>query len=98
MSGFLLTQTERDRFSQWLQQDIESAKLLIQQMEKLPQGSVVTAHMKQEVVAEIIVLKKLLSIEEVTIESQPKGDKHGCNSVRERSGSPHNLQEPHGED
>ena len=67
MPVVLLTPKEREKFASWLEQDIESAKLIIEQLAKLPGNDVMTSHAKQEVVAEIIVLKKLRSVEEVTI-------------------------------
>ncbi len=61
----LLSADERDKFASWLEQDIESSKLLIEQTAKLgPHLDIVAMRMKTELAAEMIVCQKLRSIEE----------------------------------
>lgn len=60
----ILTTKERRRFIQWLEQDIESNRLLIVQAKKLPQGELIIRKLQPQMGAEIIVLMELRSIED----------------------------------
>lgn len=63
----ILTQSERDKFSAWLKQDVESNRGIILQMEKLPFAALVATHKKQQMAACIIVANLLDSIEDQTV-------------------------------
>ena len=64
MSSLLLSPEERNRFADWLKQDVESDKLMIEQLSKLgPPGELMAKKMKLEVAAGIVVLQKLLTVE-----------------------------------
>ena len=65
-----LSQHEREKFAAWLEQDAESNKGMIRQWEKMagPQHAVIVDHLKRDVAACLIIMKKLRNIEEMTIE------------------------------
>lgn len=63
----ILSQAERDKFSAWLKQDIESNRGIVEQMEKLPHAAPIVKHKKQQMAACIIVANLLDSIEEQTV-------------------------------
>lgn len=63
----LLTDQERDHFAAWLEQEAESSRMLLKQLEKLPQGAVVADHMKREAGACALIALKLRSIETMSI-------------------------------
>lgn len=68
MSIIVLSQDERIKFANWLEQDLESSKLLIKQMKSLGvPGEVVAKKMRAEMLAELTILTKLRSIEEIEI-------------------------------
>ena len=69
MMNFLLMGEERERFAKWLEMDIESTKQILRQLEKFAQADLL-AHHRQEMIAEIIVLKKIRSIHTETIDAQ----------------------------
>lgn len=62
-----LTDHEREHFAAWLEQEAESSRLLLKQLEKLPQGVVVADHMKLEAAACALIAKKLRSTESMTV-------------------------------
>lgn len=59
-----LTKEERDRFAAWLEQEAASDKGLLEQMEKLPNMAAVISHRKNEIIAALLVARKLRSIED----------------------------------
>lgn len=61
-----LTSHERKKFATWLEAEAATEDGLVKQLEKLP-GGMVPPHMKQEIIAAIIISKKLRNVEEVTI-------------------------------
>lgn len=67
MSRVNLNQQERTKFAEWLMQEIEDDKLLIIQMEKIPNTKPLVDQRKIEIKASFILLDKLMSIEDVTI-------------------------------
>jgi len=72
----VLTIAERNRFADWLQQDIETNKLLLEQLSKLgSDGESVAKRMKIETTCEMIVYKKLRDIQEETITVKNEYDK-----------------------
>ena len=60
----ILTDAERQRFIEYLTQNIESEKLLIPQLEKFPP---LQEKMRMEMAAKMIVIKDLQSFEKMTI-------------------------------
>lgn len=62
-----LTREEREKFSLWLRQDIESDLLMLKQAQKLPHAEPLVKKMKTEISAALIISKKLESIEEMNI-------------------------------
>lgn len=71
MSGFLLTDAERQRFLQWLEMQAESSKAMLAQFEKLSPALAETlaAKEKQELAGYLIVARVLRSSESMTIGS-----------------------------
>lgn len=64
----VLTQQERDKFAAWLEREAESAKAIIEQLEKLgPHGALIAKKEKQEMTAALIIAAKLRSIQSETI-------------------------------
>lgn len=61
-----LTSHEREKFATWLEAEAATGESLVKQLEKLP-GSIVPPHMKHEILAAIIISKKLRGVEEMTI-------------------------------
>ncbi len=67
--SLLLTTQERERFAAWLEHEAETDAVLIQQMEKLgPAFASVAATRKQEVVAAMMIARKLRATEGMSIE------------------------------
>jgi hypothetical protein len=63
-----LSAAEREKFAAWLEQDLESSKILVNQLKKLGTGGeAVAKNRKQEMMAELIVCRRLRSIEDMTI-------------------------------
>ncbi len=77
MGIITLTPKERNKFIGWLQQEVESDRILIQQIKKLPVGSagveVLEKIMMEELAGAIVVCKKLLNTEEQIIEPLDEG-------------------------
>ncbi len=70
MSLVNLTMQERDKFAAYLMQEIESDKLMMKQVKKLgPSGEMLIPKMKQNIVAAILIAKKLRDVEEITLSS-----------------------------
>ena len=70
MSLVNLTMQERDKFAAYLMQEIESDKLMMEQVTKLgPSGEMLIPKMKQNIVAAILIAKKLRDVEEITLSS-----------------------------
>ncbi len=66
MPVITLSQDERTKFADWLEQDATSSKLLIEQLTSLgTPGEAVAGRMKTEMKAAIIILSKLRSIQEM---------------------------------
>lgn len=63
----LLTQQERDKFALWCEQSAESAKLLVDQMDKLPHAAPLVREFKMEIAACTFIAQKLRSTVEETI-------------------------------
>jgi hypothetical protein len=59
-----LTAAERDRFATWLEQEAATDKGLLEQMEKLGGMAPVIQQRKNEIVAALLVARKLRSIED----------------------------------
>jgi hypothetical protein len=61
----ILSAQECHKFASWLEHDIESSKLMIEQLAKLgPSGDIGAKNMKMKMMAKIIVCQELRSIEE----------------------------------
>jgi hypothetical protein len=60
----VLTQADRDKFSAWLKQDVESNREIIIELQKLPYAEAVVKQKKQQMAACIIVANLLDSIED----------------------------------
>lgn len=68
-----LTDQERRKFSRWLEQEADTQKQLIDQMEKLGPGSAMfLPHMKTELAAMIIIYRKLDDVEVMSIGPEDK--------------------------
>lgn len=69
MSGFLLTDSERQRFLQWLEMQAESSKAMLKQFENLPPvvAEAITAKEKRELAGYLIVAHVLRSSESMSI-------------------------------
>jgi hypothetical protein len=63
----VLTDNDRRRFIEYLSQSIESTRLIIGQLEKLPSAKIVLHKEKMEMAAEIVVLAKLVSMESMSL-------------------------------
>lgn len=63
----MLNEQERNRFASWLEQQCESNRGMLEQLEKMPHAAPVAENMKRETAAMLIVAKKLRSIEQITI-------------------------------
>lgn len=58
--NLLLTPQERDRFASWLEHEAATAKILIEQMEKLgPHVAPLVAREKAEAAASLLIARKL---------------------------------------
>ena len=75
MGIITLTPKERNKFIGWLQQEIETDRMLFEQVKKLPTGSagVLEKIMMAELAGAIVVCKKLLNTEEQIIEPLDEG-------------------------
>lgn len=76
MSGFLLTDAERQRFLQWLEMQAESSKAMLKQFESLP-AKVAEAMMtkeKRELAGYLIVAHVLRSSESMSISADDAND------------------------
>ena len=62
----LLTDAERQRFTEWLKQDIESNRLLLRNLTQ-PFMEPIAKMKRQLIAAEIVVLKELDSAEQMTL-------------------------------
>lgn len=72
----VLTPQERQRFIDWLAQELESDNQIYAQMEKMQLPPVVTTNQRQKIAAKIVVHRELSSIEVQTIEqTTPRADK-----------------------
>ena len=70
MTIVTLTQAERDKFIAYLRQEVESNKLMIEQLKKLgPGGEIMIPKMQQDTAAMIIVAQRVIATEGCTIES-----------------------------
>lgn len=71
VSGLLLSAQERERFAAWLEHEAESDRGMIEQMEKLAQHTeaveAVRKKLNVERLAALVIMKKLRSVEDVTI-------------------------------
>jgi hypothetical protein len=69
MSGYLLTDEEKHRFSQWLQLQIESCKAMSEQMEKMagPVGEQLAKRERLKVAAFTLVYREINSGETMEI-------------------------------
>lgn len=63
----LLTAQERERFAGWLEREVESAKGMIEQMEKMPGLAPMIEKEKRWAVACLIVARHLRNTEDMTI-------------------------------
>lgn len=63
--GFLLTAKERQRFADWLRQELESNRAIMPQLEKT--CPVLAKQYRMEMAAAIVIHKKLMAIEEQTL-------------------------------
>ncbi len=63
----LLTDEERRRFAEYLEQDAESSRLIIAQMEAMPNVEMMTRNIKIEMHAALIIARKLRDVESQTI-------------------------------
>lgn len=72
MSGYLLTEQEKHRFSQWLQLQIDSYKQMAQQMEKMtgPVGGELVKREQMKIAAFTIVYREINSGETMEIGSK----------------------------
>ena len=70
--SFSLTDEERRRFLLWLERQAESNRLLIQQLEKLPDGKIVSCGLKQDLAGFLIVANVLQSSESMTLKASDK--------------------------
>lgn len=61
-----LTAAERDRFATWLEQEAETDKGMLEQMEKLGGMHPMIKQRKNEIVAALMIARKLRSIEDWT--------------------------------
>lgn len=84
MSGFLLTDNERQRFLQWLEMQAESSRLMLKQFESLSPAlaETLTAKEKRELAGYLIVAQVLRSSESMTIGSSDAAG--GDNAPNER--------------
>lgn len=70
--GMLLTSEERDRFAAWLENEAATAKVLIEQMEKLgPHVAPLVAREKAEAAAALLIARKLRATESMSIGPKP---------------------------
>ena len=58
-----LTQEERDKFATYLEQEVESSRQLIEQMEHIPNTTAMSSALTAEMLAERVVARKLRSVE-----------------------------------
>lgn len=72
MTGYLLTEPEKQRFSQWLQLQIESCKAMAEQMAKMagPIGEELVKREKIKIAAFTLVYREINSGETMTISSE----------------------------
>jgi hypothetical protein len=65
----ILNDEDRQKFIAWLQRDIESSKTIWEQAKKGigPHWQVIAKHIEQEMAAEIVVCRKLMGTESLTI-------------------------------
>jgi hypothetical protein len=67
----LLSTQERDRFAAWLEHEAATAKVLIEQMEKLgPHAAPLVAREKAEALAALLIVRKLRATESMSIEGK----------------------------
>ena len=66
-AGIWLSDQERERFAAYLMQDVESNRMIVQQLEKLPYGAPIVESKKREMAACLIVARMLTSGETQTI-------------------------------
>lgn len=62
--SFFLTQTERDRFASYLEQEAESDEALVAQLEKIGPKGLATKYRTEALAAKIIVAKLRMTHEE----------------------------------
>jgi hypothetical protein len=67
-----LTADERARFAAWLEQEAATDKGLLELMEKLPNMAPMIQHRKSEILAALLVARKLWSIEDWKINESQK--------------------------
>lgn len=66
MTLITLTKRERELFVEYLIQDTESDKLMLEQLKKLgPSGKIMIPKMKTDIAAALLVIQKLTNIEEI---------------------------------
>ena len=63
----LLEPHERDRFCQYLRQNIENGKVMVEQFEKLTYGEMLVKRERKRILGWLIVLEDLESAEDMTI-------------------------------
>jgi len=62
--NLLLTQAERDKFATWLENEAETSKGLVAQLEKLgPAGALMIKREISEAAASVLIARKLRSIQ-----------------------------------
>jgi len=61
-----LTQQERDKFASWLEQEVQSNNVIIEQAMKLKGGEIVVKHMKQRVALFSMMAMELRKIEDMS--------------------------------
>lgn len=66
--SMLLTNEERERFAAWLEHEASTAKILIEQMEKLgPHAAPLVAREKAEAAAAMLIAAKLRATQSMSI-------------------------------
>lgn len=67
MSALLLTDQERERFVSWLEVDVASSKAILEQMKDFSVQKPMIERTKLEILASMIVLKRLRTVSIETI-------------------------------
>jgi len=69
-----LTREERNRFIVWLNDEVQQERQLLVQAEKLPHMEALVRYKRNEIGAYLVVMKRLLSMEEMDIGKQDVGE------------------------